>query len=87
MSLPPGHFISVIDRFIDDVTRSRLVWREWLKECQLGFWRHRRLAEYETFLCLAAYGVIYEEVSLLSGQYPNKFNWLSSMTYTEPSVV
>jgi hypothetical protein len=62
MSLPPGHFISVIDRFIDGVTRSRLVWREWLKECQLGFWRHRRLAEYETFLCLVAYGVIYEEV-------------------------
>jgi hypothetical protein len=25
--------------------------------------------------------------ALLSGQYPNKFNWLSSMTYTEPSVV
>jgi adenine-specific DNA-methyltransferase len=25
--------------------------------------------------------------SLLSGQYPNKFNWLSSVTYTEPLAV
>ena|ERR1700722_2901354 len=87
MSLPPGHFISVIDRFIDDVTRSRLVWREWLTECQLGFWRHRQLAEYETFLCLAAYGVIYEEVSLLSGQKVNSFNWLQSSASSNRSGV
>lgn len=62
MPLSPEHFISVVDRFIDDVTRSRLVWREWLKECRLGFWRYRQLARYETSLCLVAYGVIYEEV-------------------------
>jgi hypothetical protein len=30
---------------------------------------------------------INESISLLSGQYPNKFNWLSSMTYAEPLAV
>ena len=31
--------------------------------------------------------LMYYPSSLLSGQYPNKFNWLSSMTYAELLVV
>ena len=38
-------------------------------------------------LVTPAGGDIIQFTTLLSGQYPNKFNWLSSVTYAEPLAV
>jgi hypothetical protein len=44
-------------------------------------WRFRAWWDPEVYALAAGLHLWF--ISLLSGQYPNKFNWLSSMTYAE----